>query len=293
MVNQNQVRTLLCVHAHPDDESISTGGVLARYHAQGFRTVLVTCTNGECGDGPGGHKPGDPSHDPEEVVAIRHSELMASASELAISHVVELGYRDSGMMGWPTNDARDAFWQLDVEAGAARLAGVFEEYQPQVVVTYDEKGFYGHPDHIQANRITRRAIELTKIPSKLYYTAVPLTVWGRLEEAMADAGLAPPEEIEDLPPLGTPDAEISAWIDVSEHASAKYRSLAAHASQAENMFFLKMGEETFRDLFPFETFIRVMDTTGAAVPEDDLFVGIDQGSPWSGPAMGALDTMQS
>ena len=97
--------TLMAVHAHPDDEAISTGGILARYTAEGVRTVLVTCTDGRCGDGPDGVKPGDPGHEPAAVVALRQAELARSCEVLGISHHENLGYRDSGMMGWPQNEA--------------------------------------------------------------------------------------------------------------------------------------------------------------------------------------------
>lgn len=145
--------TLMAVHAHPDDEATGTGGVLARYAAEGIRTVLVTCTDGACGDGPGGVKPGATGHDPAAVALIRRQELEASCGVLKVSDLEMLDYADSGMMGWPSNDAPGSFWRTPVEEGAARLAELMRHYRPDVVVTYDENGFYGHPDHIQAHRI--------------------------------------------------------------------------------------------------------------------------------------------
>src|SRR3954466_12896960 len=133
----------MAVHAHPDDEAISTGGVLAKAAAEGIRTVLVTCTDGRCGDGPGGVKPGEPGHDPAAVVAMRRDELEASCAALKVTHLELLGYADSGMMGWPDNDAPGAFWTTPVADAAQRLAGLIRHYQPDVVVTYDENGFYG------------------------------------------------------------------------------------------------------------------------------------------------------
>ena len=94
--------TLMAVHAHPDDEATGTGGVLARYAAEGIRTVLVTCTDGSCGDGPGGVKPGEPGHDPAAVAVLRRTELEAACAVLSVSDLELLGYPDSGMMGWPT-----------------------------------------------------------------------------------------------------------------------------------------------------------------------------------------------
>lgn len=137
--------TLMAVHAHPDDEATGTGGVLARYAAEGVRTVLVTCTDGGCGDGPGGVKPGDPGHDPAAVAAMRRKELEASCEVLKISDLEMLDYADSGMIGWPSNDAPGSFWNTPVEEGAARLAELIEHYRPDVVVTYDENGSTATP----------------------------------------------------------------------------------------------------------------------------------------------------
>src|SRR3954451_3717984 len=163
----------MAVHAHPDDEATGTGGVLARYAAEGIRTVLVTCTDGRCGDGAGGVKPGEPGHDPAAVVALRQRELDASCEILKVSHLELLGYADSGMMGWPTNDAPGSFWTTPVDEAATRLAELIRRYQPDVVVTYDDNGFYGHPDHIQANRITMAAVALTDTPAKVYWSTAP------------------------------------------------------------------------------------------------------------------------
>jgi LmbE family N-acetylglucosaminyl deacetylase len=127
--------TLMAVHAHPDDEASSTGGILAKYGAEGVRTVLVTCTNGELGNAPDGTEPGQPGHDEELVTAHRRAELEKSTELLGVSDVELLGYHDSGMMGWPQNDDPGAFWQTPVEEAAGRLASLIEAYQPDVVVT--------------------------------------------------------------------------------------------------------------------------------------------------------------
>src|SRR3954466_12375082 len=110
--------TLMAVHAHPDDEATGTGGVLARYAAEGLTTVLVTCTDGRCGDGPGGVKPGEAGHDPDAVVAMRQAELEASCAALKVTHLELLGYGDSGMVGWAANDAPGAFWGTPVSEAA-------------------------------------------------------------------------------------------------------------------------------------------------------------------------------
>jgi LmbE family N-acetylglucosaminyl deacetylase len=270
--------TLMAVHAHPDDEATGTGGVLARYAAEGIRTVLVTCTDGACGDAPGGVKPGEPGHDPAAVAAIRRQELEASCEVLKISHLEMLGYGDSGMMGWPANEAPGSFWRTPVAEGAARLAELLRQYQPDVVVTYDENGFYGHPDHIQANRITMAALEMTGMTPKVYWTTAPRSRMQQFGEVMREFGAdwaePDPEQAAALAEIGLPDEEITTWVDTTEFGGQKFDALEAHASQTENIFFLKMGKERFTELMGMETFVRVQDTTGAAVPENDLFAGL-------------------
>ncbi|MBZ6282115.1 PIG-L family deacetylase [Streptomyces olivaceus] len=270
--------TLMAVHAHPDDEATSTGGVLARYAAEGIRTVLVTCTDGGCGDGPGGVKPGDPGHDPAAVTAMRRQELEASCGALKISDLEMLDYADSGMMGWPSNEAPGAFWQTPVADAAARLAELMRHYRPDVVVTYDENGFYGHPDHIQAHRVTMAALELTDLSPKVYWTTMPHSGVRRFGEIMSEFQEGAPEpdpaEAAATAELGLPDDEVTTWVDATGFSGQKFDALAAHASQGENIFFLKMGREAFGELMGTETFLRVRDTTGAPLPESDLFAGL-------------------
>ncbi|MDH6115068.1 LmbE family N-acetylglucosaminyl deacetylase [Kitasatospora sp. MAP12-15] len=282
--------TLMAVHAHPDDEATGTGGVLARYAAEGIRTVLVTCTDGGCGDGPGGSKPGDPGHDPAAVAAMRRTELEASCKVLGVTHLELLDYADSGMMGWPANDAPGSFWGTPVDEASAKLAELMLQYQPDVVVTYDENGFYGHPDHIQANRITAAALARTGLASKVYWTTAPRSMMEEFGRVMRELGAdweAP--DLSDLPDqpdqseasldgpaleIGLPDEEITTWVDTTEFGGQKFDALAAHASQSENIFFLRMGKERFTELMGVETFVRVQDSTGAALPENDLFAGL-------------------
>jgi LmbE family N-acetylglucosaminyl deacetylase len=266
--------TLMAVHAHPDDEAIGTGGILARYSDEGVRTVLVTCTNGELGDAPGNIKPDDPAHDEEVVVALRREELEASCAALGVHHLELLGYHDSGMEGWPQNELPDAFWNTPVDVAARKLADLMAIYEPQVVVTYDENGFYGHPDHIQANRVTRAALEKSGLAAKLYYTAVARSNIRALGEMLSEHGIESPIDIDANPDFGTPDELVTTVIDCAAVARRKYASLAAHASQSDNIFFLQMGEDVFSQVMSFESFVRVLDTTGAAVPEDDLFAGL-------------------
>jgi len=270
--------TLMAVHAHPDDEASGTGGLLARCAAEGIRTVLVTCTDGACGDGPGGVKPGEQGHDPAEVVTMRARELEASCAVLSVSHLELLGYADSGMMGWPANDAPGSFWTTPVSEAAARLGELMERYRPDVVVTYDPNGFYGHPDHIQAHRITMAAVAATDVPAKVYWSTWPRSKMQEFAQMMREYGVDwdEPEPSADgqMPEIGAPDDEITTWLDNTEFAGQKFDALEAHASQGENIFFLRMGKDLFARLMGIETFIRVQDSTGAATPEDDLFAGL-------------------
>ncbi|MFC4372936.1 PIG-L family deacetylase [Nocardia halotolerans] len=264
----------MAVHAHPDDEVISTGGVFARYAAEGVRTVLVTCTNGEQGDGPGGIKPGDPGHDANAVRAQRLAELRESAALLDIEHVELLGYRDSGMDGWGGNSDPEAFWNTPVEQAAARLAELMRHYRPQVVVTYDENGNYGHPDHIQANRIALAATESSGVPDKLYYTAVPResarAMFTAIKESGQDMGdFEPPED------FGTPMAEITTVVDVTPYVRRKVKALEAHGSQRDGMPFLHLPEELQQLIFGTESFVRQLNRVESApATETDLFAGL-------------------
>ena len=279
--------TLMVVHAHPDDEASSTGGILARYSAEGVRTVLVTCTDGAQGDAPGGLKPDDDGHDEREVVDLRIEELRRSCEVLGVRHLELLGYPDSGMMGWPSNDAPGSFWTTPIEPVARRLVGLFERYRPQVVVTYDPTGFYGHPDHIQTHRVTAAAFEASQIPRKLYCPTIPRSRFAEFGRVLAEAGLdIGPDRSgdgdgdgdgdgasEDPGVFTSDDDDIAAVIDCTPYADRKLEALGAHKSQADNVFFLRLPPEVFRQFFGIESFVRWWDRTGHPVPESDLFAG--------------------
>lgn len=265
--------TLMAVHAHPDDEASSTGGILAKYSSEGVQTVLVTCTNGELGDGPGGEKPDEPTHNEKVVVETRRKELAKSCEILGIHHLEMLGYHDSGMMGWEQNEMPGAFWNASVDEAAKPLIALIEKYRPQILVTYDENGFYGHPDHIQANRITLAAAEATGIAAKVYYPAFPKSKFGAMGEVFDQAGIERPFDPE-AEGIGTDDEMIGAVIDCRDFVQNKYDALAAHRSQTENAFFTKLSLDHFSQIFGYESFIRHFDTTNALVIEDDLFAGL-------------------
>ena len=272
--------TLMAVHAHPDDEASSTGGVLALSATEGIETIVVTCTDGALGDDLGGAKPNSEGHDVKRVVAVREAELARSCQILGVDEHVMLGYADSGMKGWPENDAPGSFWSMDVAQAAKPLAELMNRYRPQVVVTYDANGFYGHPDHIQAHRITLFAAEATGIPAKIYFPTFPHSALAGFAEALKEAGETLPETGDaegDATPLddfGTPDEEVSAWLDCSAVVEKKRAALAAHASQLESTFFMKLSPERFASMFGTEAYVRHLDTTGSATPESDLFAGL-------------------
>jgi LmbE family N-acetylglucosaminyl deacetylase len=268
--------TLMAVHAHPDDEATGTGGLLAKSAAEGIHTILVTCTDGRCGDGPGGVKPGETGHDPDAVVASRQRELETSCAILGVSQLELLGYRDSGMIGWPANEDPLCFWQTPVDDAAAKLAELIRQHQPDVIVTYDENGFYGHPDHIQAHRVTMAAVAATETAAKVYWTTAPRSLFEAMAQTMRDLGADWDEEQPGDVEIGLPDDEITTFVDARAYGRQKFDALAAHASQQENIFFLKMGAEKFTDLMGIEAFLRVRDRTGAPIPEDDVFAGLRQ-----------------
>ena len=180
-----------------------------------------------------------------------------------MSHLEMLGYHDSGMEGWPQNESPGSFWQTPIEAPARRLAELMGRYEPQVVVTYDENGFYGHPDHIQSNRVTLAALTQSGVPVKLYYTAVARSMLRGFRDVLAEAGIEGPADLEGNPDFGTPDELITTTIDCTAVAGRKYASLAAHASQSDNIFFLQMGEEMFSTIMGSESFVRAVDSTNA------------------------------
>jgi len=289
--------TLMTVHAHPDDEALFTGGVLARYAAEGVRTVLVTCTDGALGDlaaPPGG--PETPRvqgrEDSTAVARQRRAGLEASCDALGVGHLEVLGYHDSGMAGWPENERPGAFCNVAVPEAALRLADLIDRHRPQVVVTYDADGFYGHPDHIQAHRVTVAAVEATGgTVDKLYFVAIAKSTLAGFADVARAAGMTLPDWVEGEPAFGTDDDLVATFVDCADVVDRKYEALAAHASQADNGFFLAMGSELFGQIFSTESFVRGRDRTWASLPEDDLFAGlagVGPDQPEAGPVGGPV-----
>jgi LmbE family N-acetylglucosaminyl deacetylase len=270
--------TLMAVHAHPDDESSSTGGVLAKYAAEGIRTVVVTCTNGEFGDAPGQVKPGQDGHDEAAVAKIRLAELRTACDLLGVTDLEMLGYHDSGMPEWDYKDRPDVFGNVPLAKVTDRVAGLIERYRPQVVVTYDDNGGYQHPDHLQAARAAVAAFSATGIGSKLYLTAMRRSGWQEVWEALRDQGADVPD-FSDMDPetqrqMEESERRITTTVDIRDVLERKGNALRAHASQIEDSWFSKIPPDIVARVFGFETFIRASDSTGAPVPENDLFAGL-------------------
>lgn len=246
--------TLVCFHAHPDDEAISTGGTMAKAAAAGHRVVLVLATRGEEGEKIPGVVP-----EGSELGAWRERETRDSAALLGCQRVVFLGYRDSGMAGAPQNDAPDSFWQADTDEAAGRLARVLDEERADALTVYDSHGVYGHPDHVAVHRVGTRAAELADT-ERVYWATMNRDRIREMVEAAERAGTpvdAERTERVDSEEFGLPDADITHAIDVSEVLDLKRSAMAVHASQiAPESFFLALGQEEFAAAFGTEWFVR-------------------------------------
>ncbi|MFI5261945.1 MAG: PIG-L family deacetylase [Candidatus Limnocylindrales bacterium] len=284
--------TLLTVHAHPDDETITTGGVMARYAAEGLRVVCVTCTGGELGEIVVPEM--DTAENHARLGEIRAVEMAAALAALSPEGRIEhrwLGYRDSGMMDTDGNADPRAFWKADLAEATERLAVILRDVEPDVVVGYNDFGGYGHPDHIRAALTAKAAFEAVNGPmgpTKLYETVLD---WSRLEaiqHELAERGIesawAPSAE-------ETPEqrAEREAWtarmaaatgpvttrVDVTDYLEHKIGALRAHVTQisATNPF-LALGAEAWKRYQPTEDFTLRVARIGVRLPETDLFAGL-------------------
>ncbi|NDL59770.1 N-acetyl-1-D-myo-inositol-2-amino-2-deoxy-alpha-D-glucopyranoside deacetylase [Phytoactinopolyspora mesophila] len=305
MVENDAQRRILLVHAHPDDETIGTGATMARYVAEGARVTLVTCTRGEQGeilvpelehlapereDGLGEH---------------RIKELEAAMAELGVTDFRFLGgagrYRDSGM-AWDEHGRRavapddvrpDSFWMADLREAADHLVEVIREVRPQVVVTYDENGGYGHPDHIQAHRVTTYAFVLAGVasyrpdlgapwsPAKMYWTAMPRSVIQHAIERMKEHPDNPFRGVESADEMGfvVDDADITAAVDGRAWLAQKAAAMRAHPTQIDvSGPFFALSDKVGHEMWGTEHYRLVCGTAGPADPatgyEPDLFAGL-------------------
>ena len=288
--------TLVSFHAHPDDESIGTGGLLATAADAGHRVVLVFATRGELGTPvPGVLAEG------EQLTLRRTAECYDSAAVLGVARVEFLGYTDSGMMGDDTNDVPWCFWQADVDQAAHRLAAILDEEQPELLTIYDDIGGYGHPDHIQVHRVGRRAGELAQVPVVAQgtinrdhiETAMAMAAEFGIDVDGADIGAADAVGAADAQAdeggrdgdhgrshtvervqsdtFGKPEADITHQVDVTAVVERKRASMRAHASQiGPDHFMVSMPDEAFSYVFGTEWFI-LDPLVPDAAPEGGLF----------------------
>ena len=245
---------LVCFHAHPDDESIATGGVMRRAADEGHEVVLVVATQGEEGEVEDGFL--DPG---ESLEARRIKETFASAEVLGVKAVEWLGYRDSGMMDTPTNDNPDCFWQADVEEAADKLAAILRAFEADVLTIYDSHGNYGHPDHIQVHRVGMRAAALygrvEVFEATMNRDHIVRNMRAVMQENADNPGDLPDIDSPDFN-LGVPESQITTRVDVSAYVDVKRASMRAHASQiSEQSFFLSLPDDAFTMAFGQEWFV--------------------------------------
>ncbi|RFU22966.1 N-acetyl-1-D-myo-inositol-2-amino-2-deoxy-alpha-D-glucopyranoside deacetylase [Geodermatophilus marinus] len=292
-------RRLLLVHAHPDDETINNGATMARYVAEGVQVTLLTCTLGEEGEVlvPELELLG-PEH-ADQLGGYRIAELRAAMEALGVTDWRFLGgpgrYRDSGMMGTPANDKPRAFWRADLDEAVAHAVAVVRERRPQVLVTYDEQGGYGHPDHIQAHRVAMAAVERAADPAyrpdlgeawdvaKVYWCCMPRSVVREGVEAMAALGEESPfDSLGDIDqvPFAVPDEVVTAAVDGRAHAGRKDAAMRAHATQitVDGPFFA-LSNNLGQEVLGVEHYRLVRGERGPAGRgsngwEDDLFAGL-------------------
>lgn len=286
--------TLMAVFAHPDDE-VWMGATLAKYSNQGVRTVLVTATLGEEG------MIRDPDLDPEtareRLGEIRETELQRSAEIIGISKVHLLGYRDSGMAGTPANQDPRNFHNADPEEAVGRLVRIIRQERPHVIVTDNERGTYGHPDHIAAHRTTVAAFDAAGDPAqfqnadldpwqpqKLYYTAFARSDFLRMGELLRERGTSwgDDEDAERMLKITVPDEAVTTRVDVVPYGARVREAMRAHRTQiaADDPWF-SLPEDVAAEFLRTNSFTRVRSQVDAPRPEDDLFAGLrpDDGAP--------------
>jgi N-acetyl-1-D-myo-inositol-2-amino-2-deoxy-alpha-D-glucopyranoside deacetylase len=293
-------RRMLLVHAHPDDESITTGSTMAYYAAQGVGVTLITCTLGEEGEILTPRYALLAADHADQLGGLRIGELGEALAALGVTDHRWLGgagrFRDSGMMGTPANDHPRAFWRADkdadvFDAAVAAAVDIVREVRPQVVVTYDPNGDYGHPDHIMAHRVATAAVARAADPdhpgtgapwqvSKLYWTGVPKSVLRRGFDALSAVQDRPFDvtRVDDLP-FGVPDDEITTVVDATGFGGQKMAALAAHRTQiAIDGPFFALSNMLGREILAVEHFRLAAGELGADRDADgretDLFSGV-------------------
>ena len=293
-------RRLLLVHAHPDDETLTTGVTMARYVAQGAEVTLLTCTLGEEGEVLVPELAQLAAGQADQLGGYRIWELRTAMAELGVTDVRFLGgpgrWRDSGMMGTPANEHPRAFWNADLDDAASHAVAVIRELRPQVLVTYDQFGGYGHPDHIQAHRVAMRAADLAADPgyrpdlgpawavAKVYWNAIPRSILQRGIDAMAAAGdttfFEGATSADDVP-FAVPDEVVTTEVDGGAFAQHKDAAMRAHPTQilVDGPFFA-LSNNLGLELAAVEHYRLVRGERGPGSGphgwEDDLFAGLDE-----------------
>jgi mycothiol S-conjugate amidase len=288
---------LLTVHAHPDDEASKGAGTIARYHAEGIHTVLVTCTGGEEGDilNPAMDQPGVR----ERLAEIRRVELDRAARIIGYDEVVLLGYRDSGMPDSPANSDPRSFAAAPLDEAVGRLVAAVRRTKPQVIITYprDQKG-YPHPDHLRVNEISELAFDAAGDPDRypeagppwqplrLCYVRWSVKRIRAMHEKFLELGMESPFdsgrmarmlEAEKEIPGGEPDQRPEVVVDIRGHNGVMREALLAHATQVDptSPHWFGLPTEVSDDLYPYDEYEVARDLTGVDPSGDDLFAGLD------------------
>jgi LmbE family N-acetylglucosaminyl deacetylase len=245
--------TVVFFHAHPDDEAIATGGTMAELSDGGDRVVLVTATRGELGE-----VPEDGLAEGESLAERRIAELAEAGKILGVHRQLFLDYLDSGMAGEPTNHRAGSFAAAEVDEAAARLAAILDEEAADVLVTYDEHGGYGHPDHVQVHRVGMAAAGLAATPV-VYLSTVNRDFMASLADRAAASGWSfGGDDLDGMDEMGEPASRLTTEVDVTRVLDRKRASMRAHASQiTESSFFLSMPDDLFTTVWGQEWYIRV------------------------------------
>ena len=277
---------VLLVHAHPDDETINNGATMAMYAALGASVTLVTCTRGEEGEVLIPELSHLAASATDSLGQHRITELALAMKELGVTDHRFLGegvklYRDSGMMGTEPNNRPDVFWQADLDEAADFLVQVIDQVKPHVLITYDEFGGYGHPDHIQAHRVAMRAAEKSEwnIP-KIYWNVMPVSVIQEGIDAMKGIGsdFWGAEKAEDLP-FAKDDSFVHALVDGNAYVDKKMNAMKAHSTQiAVDGPFFALSNNVGLQVWGNEYYTLVKGEKSAPLNEkgyeSDLFAGI-------------------
>ena len=250
--------SVLACFAHPDDEGFASGGLLAMLAAGGARVTLVCATNGDVGE------ISDPSlATPENLWQVRQQELRNAMAITGVDDLRFLNYRDSGMDGTDDNNHPNAYCNADTDALVSHLAAVIADLNPNVVLTHDPSGGYGHPDHktmcAHATAAVARASDPDGFTPLLYYVCFPRNVFRRWWQEMTDRGITPPFAVDAVDSLGTPDDDVTTTLDVSPWVETKLASLACHRTQiSDDGPFSQLPEDVVHTLMGTEFYQLVM-----------------------------------